>query len=67
MDRCLKKRTCGLIVVFVDMNTCIFIEGRNLKTFLKENYAIALDFCYLFTKNVEHDVSVVLMEFACIR
>ena len=56
MDRCLKKRTCGLVVVFVDMNTCIFIEGRNLKTFLKGNYEITLNFCYLFTKNVEHDV-----------
>ena len=27
----------------------IITEGRNFKTFLKENYAIALDCCYLFT------------------
>ena len=34
--------------------------GRSFKTFLKENYAIALGSCYLFTKNVkqwfEHDI-----------
>ena len=34
--------------------------GRSFKTFLKENYAIALDSCYLFTKSVqqgiEHDI-----------
>ena len=26
-------------------------KGRNFKSFLKENYAIALNSCYLFTKN----------------
>ena len=34
--------------------------GRSFKTFLKENYAVALGSCYLFTKNVkqgfEHDI-----------
>ena len=25
-------------------------EGRNFKAFLKENYAVAWDSCYLFTK-----------------
>ena len=27
-------------------------EGRNFKTFLKENYAIALNSCYLFNKKM---------------
>ena len=31
-------------------------EGKNLKTFFKENYAIVLDSSYLFTKkNAEHE------------
>ena len=33
--------------------------GRSFKTFLKENYALALDSCYLFTnvkKGTEHDI-----------
>ena len=47
----LKLPLCGL-VVFTDMNTYILTEGgRSFKTFLKENYAVALDSCYLFTKN----------------
>ena len=29
-------------------------EGRSFKAFLKEKYAIALDNCNLFTKNVKH-------------
>ena len=45
------KSTCG-IVVFIDMNTYILTKGRNFKTFLKENYAIALDSCYLFFKKM---------------
>ena len=28
-------------VVFIDMNTYIFTEGRNVKTYLKENDAVA--------------------------
>ena len=44
----LKLPSCGL-VVYVDMNTNKFTEGRNFKTFLKENNAIALDSCYIFT------------------
>ena len=42
----LKLSSYGL-VVFVDMNTYILKEGRNLKTFLTENYAIALENYYL--------------------
>ena len=44
----LKLILCGL-VVFIDMNTYTEV-GRNFKTFLKENYAIALGSCYLFTE-----------------
>ena len=44
---------------------------RNFKTSLKENYAIALDSCCLFTKkilNMELNmILIVLMEFAYIR
>ena len=32
------------------MNMDILTEGRNFKTFVKENYAISLDRCYLFTE-----------------
>ena len=39
--------------------------GISFKTFLKENYAIAFDSYYLFTKNVkheiEHDIVIVLI------
>ena len=59
------------LVVFIDMNTYILTEGGNFKTFFKENYAIALERCYLFTKkmlNMELKmILIVLMEFACIR
>ena len=37
-----KLASCGL-VVFIDMKTYVTEGGRNFKTFLKENYAIALD------------------------
>ena len=40
------------LVVFVDMNTYILTIGRNFKTFLKENYVIALGSCYLSTKKM---------------
>ena len=30
--------------------------GRSFKTLLKENHAVALDSCYLFTKNVKHGI-----------
>ena len=30
--------------------------GRSYKSLLNENYAIALDSCYLFTKNVKHGI-----------
>ena len=52
----LKLPLCEL-VVFIDMETYILTEGRHFKTFLKENYAIALDSCYLFTKKMfEHNI-----------
>ena len=38
----LKLPTYGL-VVFIDMNTYILTEGRSFRTFLEENYAIALN------------------------
>ena len=46
------------------MCTCDFYryeyvaEGRNFKTFIKENYAIALNSCYLLIhyKYVEHGI-----------
>ena len=49
----------------------IITEGRNFKTFLKEDYGIAFDSCYMFTKkilNMEFDtMRIVLMEYAYIR
>ena len=38
------------------MSMYTLTEGRNFKTFLKENHEIALDSCYLFIyyKYVEH-------------
>ena len=36
----LKLPSSGL-VVYVDIKACILTEGRNFKTFLKENFAIA--------------------------
>ena len=44
----LKLPSCKLVVL-IDGNTYILTEGR--KTVLKENYAIALDSCYILTKN----------------
>ena len=46
------------LVDFIDMSTYILAESRTFKT-LKENYAIGLKMCYLFSKNVvgtEHDI-----------
>ena len=36
------------------MKTYILTESRNFKTILKENYVIALDSCYIFTKEMLH-------------
>ena len=47
----LKLALCGL-VVFTDMKMYILTEGRNFKTYLNENYPIALDSCQLFPKNL---------------
>ena len=59
-------------MVFIDMNSYLMTEGRNFKTFLKDNFGINLDSCYIFTKKIveheiEHNVSTVLMEFSYIR
>ena len=58
------------LLVFIDMNNYTFIEGRNFKTFLKENYAIVLHSCYIFTKkmlNMELNMMLIVpMEFAYI-
>ena len=59
------------LAVFIDMNMYILKEGRNFKTFLKENYTITLDSCYSFTKkmlNMELNlILIALMEFANVR
>ena len=59
------------LVVFIDINTYILTEGTNFKTLLKENYAIALDSYYLFTKkmlNMELNlILIILMELPTIR
>ena len=34
----------------------VLTEDRNFNTFLKENYAIALDSCCFTKKNVEHGI-----------
>ena len=42
--------------------TYILTEGRNFKTFLKENCAIAFDSCYLFTKEILNmELNIVLI------
>ena len=53
----LKLIICGL-VVFIDINKYILTEGgRSFKTFLKDNYAIALDSCVMYLlKNVKHEI-----------
>ena len=41
----------GFSEIYIHVNTYLLTEGgRNFKAFLKENYIIALDSCYLFTK-----------------
>ena len=66
----LKLPSYGL-VVFTDMNTYILTEGRDFKTFLKENYAVALENYYLFAKRVLivklNIILIVLIEFAYIK
>ena len=64
----LKLLSC-VLVIFINMSTYILSEGRKFKTFWKEK-AIALDSCYLLIKNLlnmELNILIVLMEFACIR
>ena len=56
------------------MNTYILIEDRDFfekkRAFLKKNYAVALDSCYMFTNNkLNMELSmmlIVLVEFAYI-
>ena len=52
-------------MVFIDVNMYILIEGRNFKTFLKENYATAWDSCYLFTKMLNLTILVCNIRFIC--
>ena len=57
----LKLALCGL-VVFTDMKMYILIEGRNFKTYLNENYSIALGSCQFFPKTsyflgIEHHIN----------
>ena len=40
----------------MDINLYILIGDRNFKAFMKENYGITLDNCYVFTK--EHGIGV---------
>ena len=45
------------LVVFIGIDLHILIEISNFKTLLKENYAVALNSRYLFTKKMfEHDI-----------
>ena len=36
--------------------------GRSFKTLLKENYAIALDSCYLFTKMLSMGLNMIYID-----
>ena len=47
----LQLRSCE-VVVFIDMDLYICSEDRNFKTFLKKNYVITVDSCYLFIKKM---------------
>ena len=48
--------SCELLV-FIDINTYIITDVINFETIMKQNYAVALDSCYMFTKkNVEHGI-----------
>ena len=59
------------LVVFIDMNMYILVEGMFSKTFLEENYPVSSNNCYLFIKkivNMELSMMlIVLMELTCIR
>ena len=62
------KSPSSRLVVFIDMNTNILTEGRNFKTFLKENYAIALDSCCLFTKEILNmELNIILVVLLSLR
>ena len=57
--------------MLVEMNIYILKEDRNFKTFLKEDYTIGLDSCYIFTEKMLNKESnrmvIVVMESAYIR
>ena len=58
-------------MVFIDSNTYI-PQGTNFKLFCKEYYAIILDSSVVtyytnFEHGIEHDVLIVLVEFASIN
>lgn len=53
----IKLTSCEQLV-FTDIYMSILTEGRNFKIILKENYAVALKGCYLFTKKMfKHDIN----------
>ena len=66
----LKLNSCGPMV-FIDMNAYILAEDRNFKTFLKKDYAVALNCCYMSTKkmlNMELNIMLMLLlKFVYIR
>ena len=51
------------LVVCIDINWYILTEGgRNFKKILKDNYAVALDSCYLFTtKMLNMELNMILI------
>ena len=58
-------------MIFINVNMYLLTEGGDFKTFLKENYVITLDSCYVFAKktlNMELNlILAVLMESAKIK
>lgn len=51
------------IRIFSSFSPYILTEGRNFRAFLKNNYAITLNNCYLFTKKMLNMMLIVLIEF----
>lgn len=57
----LKLPLCEL--AFLDIDSYILTEDINFKILLRENYAIVLDSCYMFTKKtLKMDFNTVLMK-----
>ena len=59
----LKLNSCGPMV-FIDMNAYILAEDRNVKTFLKKDYSVALNCCYMLLMLL---MLMLLLKFAYIR